>query len=63
MVPVLKPVGKLMTSKYLRARQNQGIAWSTDSNLSRYCTVLGLKPVGKLVTSKYLRARQKQGIA
>ena len=62
MVPVLKPVGKLMTSKYLRARQNQGIAWSTDSNLSRYCTVLGLKPVGKLVTSKYLSVRQNQVI-
>ena len=63
MVLGLKHVGKLVTSKYLSARQNQGITWSTDSNLSRYCLVLGLKLVRKLVTSKYLRARQNQGIA
>ena len=64
--------------KYPSARQNQGIAWSSDSNLwgnqslkkmskcqiePRYCMVLGLKPVGKLVTLKYLSARQNQGIA
>ena len=44
--------------------QNQGIAWSLDSNLlrnqllnkskfltePRYCMVLGLKPIGKLTT-------------
>ena len=63
MILGLKLVGKLVTSKYLNARQNQGIAWSSDSNLSRYCTVLELKSVRKLVTSKYLRARQNQGIA
>ena len=65
MVIRLKPIGKLVTSKYLSARQNQGIAWSSDSNLwrnqslqkiskyqiePRYCMVLGPKPMGKLVT-------------
>ena len=53
--------------KYLSARQNQGLAWSSDSNLwgnqllqkiskcqtkPRSCMILGLKSMGKLVTSK-----------
>ena len=34
MVLGLKPMGKLVTSKKkLSARQNQGLAWSSDSNL------------------------------
>ena len=34
MVFGLKPMGKLITlDKYLSVRQNQGIAWSSDSNL------------------------------
>ena len=34
MVLGLKPMGKLITrDKYLGVRQNQGIAWSSDSNL------------------------------
>ena len=33
MVLELKLMGKLVTSKnYLSARQNQGLAWSSDSN-------------------------------
>ena len=63
MVLGLKPMGKLDTSKKtLSTRQNQGLAWSSDSNLwgenqilpknSKYqteprsCMVLGLKPMG-----------------
>ena len=62
MVLGLKPVGKLVTSKKnLSVRQNQGLAWSSDSNLW-----------GKLVTSKNnliviskknLSVRQNQGLA
>ena len=34
MVLGLKPMGKLITlDKYLSVRQNQGLAWSLDSNL------------------------------
>ena len=34
MVLVLKPMRKLITlDKYLSVRQNQGLAWSPDSNL------------------------------
>ena len=34
MVLGLKPMGKLTTrDKYLSVRQNQGIAWSSNSNL------------------------------
>ena len=34
MVLGLKPIGKLATSKKkLSARQNQALAWSSDSNL------------------------------
>ena len=34
MVLGLKPIGKLITrDKYLSVRQNQGLAWSSDSNL------------------------------
>ena len=34
MVLGLKPMGKLITrDKYLSVRQNQGLAWSSDSNL------------------------------
>ena len=34
MVLGLKPMGKLLTlDKYLSVRQNQGLAWSSDSNL------------------------------
>ena len=34
MVLGLKPIGKLTTfDKYLSVRQNQGPAWSSDSNL------------------------------
>ena len=30
----LKPMGKLITlNKYLNVRMNQGLAWSSDSNL------------------------------
>ena len=68
MVLRLKPMGKLVTSKKnLSTRQNQGLAWFSDSNLqgkqilpknskyqteSRSCMILGLKPMGKLATSK-----------
>ena len=34
MVLGLKPMGKLITfDNYLDVRQNQGLAWSSDSNL------------------------------
>ena len=34
MVLGLKPMGKLITlNKYLSVGQNQGLAWSSDSNL------------------------------
>ena len=34
MVLGLKPMGKLITlDKYLNVRQNQSLAWSSDSNL------------------------------
>ena len=34
MVLGFKPMGKLITlDKYLSVRQNQGLAWSSDSNL------------------------------
>ena len=34
MVLELKPMGKLITlDKYLSVRQNQGLTWSSDSNL------------------------------
>ena len=34
MVLELKPMGKLITlDKYLNVRLNQGLAWSSDSNL------------------------------
>ena len=34
MVLGLKPMGKLTTlDRYLSVRQNQGLAWSSDSNL------------------------------
>ena len=34
MVLELKPMGKLITlDRYLNVRQNQGLAWSSDSNL------------------------------
>ena len=34
MVLGLKPMGKLITlDKYISVRQNQGLAWSSDSNL------------------------------
>ena len=34
MVLGLKPMGKLITlDKYLSVKQNQGLAWSSDSNL------------------------------
>ena len=34
MVLGLKPMGKLITlDKYLSVRQNQGLGWSSDSNL------------------------------
>ena len=54
MVLGFKPIGKLVTlKKNLSARQNQGLTWSSDSNLW-----------GKLVTSeKNLSARQNQGLA
>ena len=75
MVLGLKLIGKPTTQK-LSFGQNQGIAWSSDSNLwgnqllkkakfwteSRYCTVLGLKPMGKPTTQK-LSFGQNQGIA
>ena len=36
MVLELKPIRKLITlDKYLSVRQNQGFAWSLDSNLQR----------------------------
>ena len=55
------------SKKNLSARQNQDLAWSSDSNLwgnqllqekskyqtePRFCTVLELKPMGKLATSR-----------
>ena len=54
MVLGLKPMGKLITlDKYLSVRQNQGLAWSSDSNLW-----------GKLITcDNYLDVRQNQGLA
>ena len=66
MVFGLKPMGKPTTwKKKLSFGQNQGIAWSSNSNLwgnqllkenskfwkePRYCMVLGLKPMGKPTT-------------
>ena len=65
MVLRLKLMGKPTTSgKNLSFGQNQGIAWSSDSNLwgnqllnkskfwtePRYYMVLGLKPMGKPTT-------------
>ena len=68
MVLRLKPMGKpntLKKKKILSFEQNQGIVWSSDSNLwgnqlvkekskfwtePRYCIVLGLKPMGKPTT-------------
>ena len=67
MVLRLKPMGKPTTQKKkLSFGQNQGIAWSSDSNLwgnqllleikfwigPRYCIVLGLKLMGKPTTSR-----------
>ena len=65
--------------KILSFGQNQGIAWSSDSNLwgsqllkenskfwiePRYYMVLGLKPMGKLTTlRKTISFGQNQGIA
>ena len=64
MVLGLKPMGKLLKEN-LSFGQNQGIAWSSDSNLwgnqllkekskfwtePRYCVVLGLKLMGKPTT-------------
>ena len=72
MVLGLKPIGKPTTLKKIKVvGQNQGIAWSSDSNLwgtnylnektefwtePRYCMVVGLKPMGKLTTWKIGRA-------
>ena len=65
MVLGLKPMGKPTTYQYLSSfGQNQGIVWSSDSNLwgnqlpikikfwaePRYCMVLGLKPIEKPTT-------------
>ena len=50
MVLGLKPMGKLITlDKYLNVRQNQGLAWSSDSKL--------------ITLDKYLSVRQNQGLA
>ena len=78
MVLRLKPMGKLVTSKKnLSTRQNQGLAWSLDSNLwgnqllpekSKYqteprsCMVLGLKPMGKLVTFRKIQVLDRTKI-
>ena len=52
MVLGLKPMGKLITfDNYLSVRQNQGLAWSSNSNLW-----------GKLITfDKYLSVGQNKG--
>ena len=57
MVLGLKPMGKLITcDNYLGVRQNQGLAWSSNLDLTR--------PMGKLTTlDKYLSVRQNQGLA
>ena len=54
MVLRLKPMGKLATTKkYLSTRQNQGLAWSSDSNLWG----------NQLPPRKNLSTRQNQGLA